>query len=84
MDTRTPANWQIGLVGYGEVGRILAEDLRARGVRVDAYDLKLDSAQGATLRVHAAQHGVVLAPGHEPNRETALAILRFLRERLAP
>ena len=30
-------SWQIGLVGYGEVGRILAEDLRApdiRGLRV--------------------------------------------------
>ena len=25
-----PKRWQIGLVGYGEVGRILAEDLRAR------------------------------------------------------
>jgi phosphoglycerate dehydrogenase-like enzyme len=25
-------HWRIGLVGYGEVGRILAEDLRAAGV----------------------------------------------------
>ena len=62
--TKDALNWHVGLVGYGEVGRILAEDLRARGVRVDAYDLKLDSAQGAALREHAAQHGVVLAPGH--------------------
>jgi hypothetical protein len=32
------AGWRIGLVGYGEVGRILAEDLQgapSRGVRVD-------------------------------------------------
>jgi hypothetical protein len=32
-----------GLIGYGEVGRILAEDLRAQGVAVTAYDLKLAS-----------------------------------------
>ena len=28
-----PHDWHIGLVGYGEVGRILAEGLRAQGVR---------------------------------------------------
>ena len=33
--------WHVGLVGYGEVGRILAEDLRKDGVRVSAYDVKL-------------------------------------------
>jgi len=27
---------------------------------------------------------VTLAPGHQPTRETALAILRFAREHLAP
>jgi len=54
----------IGLVGYGEVGRILAEDLRPRGVRVGAYDLKLDGADGAPLRQHADRHGVVLAASH--------------------
>ena len=35
---------RVGLVGYGEVGRILAEDLRQRDIRVSAYDLKLDAA----------------------------------------
>ena len=40
--------WRIGLVGYGEVGRILAEDLRARGVaEVSAYDRKLGGAEEA-------------------------------------
>ena len=29
-------SWKIGLVGYGEVGRILAEDLRAQGLAVSA------------------------------------------------
>ena len=57
-------NWHVGLVGYGEVGRILAEDLRARGVRVNAYDLKLEGKLGAAMREHAARHGVALAPGH--------------------
>jgi 3-hydroxyisobutyrate dehydrogenase-like beta-hydroxyacid dehydrogenase len=54
----------IALIGYGEVGRILAEDLRARGVAVSAYDLKLDSAHGQPLREHAAAHGVVLGAAH--------------------
>lgn len=60
-----PLQWCVGLVGYGEVGRILAEDLRARGrVQVTAYDLKLGGADEAPLRDHAAQHGVRLALSH--------------------
>lgn len=51
----------IAIIGYGEVGRILAEDLRARGVAVSAYDLKLDTPYGQPLREHAAPLGVVLA-----------------------
>ena len=54
----------VGLVGYGEVGRILAEDLRQQGVAVSAYDLKLDLGQGVSLREHAAAHGVRLAASH--------------------
>jgi 3-hydroxyisobutyrate dehydrogenase-like beta-hydroxyacid dehydrogenase len=54
----------ITLIGYGEVGRILAEDLRARGEAVTAYDLKLGSEAGNPLRAHAAQHGVTLAASH--------------------
>jgi 3-hydroxyisobutyrate dehydrogenase-like beta-hydroxyacid dehydrogenase len=55
---------RVGLVGYGEVGRILAEDLRQRDVRVSAYDLKLDGAAGAPMREHAERHGVALAADH--------------------
>jgi 3-hydroxyisobutyrate dehydrogenase-like beta-hydroxyacid dehydrogenase len=55
---------QIALIGYGEVGRILAEDLRARGEAVVAYDLKLDTDAGQAQRAHAQQHGVVLAASH--------------------
>jgi 3-hydroxyisobutyrate dehydrogenase-like beta-hydroxyacid dehydrogenase len=54
----------VALIGYGEVGRILAEDLRARGVAVSAYDLKLDTDHGQPLREHAAAHGVVLGAAH--------------------
>lgn len=59
-----PKRWQIGLVGYGEVGRILAEDLRQQDIKVAAYDLKLDGDQAAPLRDHAAKFGVALAKSH--------------------
>ena len=59
-----PKQWQVGLIGYGEVGRILAEDLRAQGVAVSAYDLKLAGPQAAALQQHAAAHGVALAASH--------------------
>ena len=56
--------WHVGLIGYGEVGRILAEDLRKDGDRVSAYDIKLGGEQAATLRKHAEQLGVALAASH--------------------
>jgi 3-hydroxyisobutyrate dehydrogenase-like beta-hydroxyacid dehydrogenase len=60
-----PKQWNIGLVGYGEVGRILAEDLRKQDVRVTAYDIKLRSDQaGGALRDHASAHGVGLTASH--------------------
>ena len=59
-----PKRWRVGLVGYGEVGRIVAEDLRAQGVAVVAYDLKAGDERGDPMRSHAAEHGVVLAASH--------------------
>src|SRR3954451_12746919 len=60
-----PKRWNVGLVGYGEVGRILAEDLRQQDVKVAAYDIKLRSDQtGAALRDHAASDGVALTSSH--------------------
>ena len=59
-----PKHWNIGLVGYGEVGRILAEDLRKDDLRVATYDLKLQTDQAQSLRDHAAAHGVTLATSH--------------------
>ncbi len=54
----------IALIGYGEVGRILAEDLRKLGRQVSAHDLKLSDARGDALRTHAREHGVALADSH--------------------
>jgi 3-hydroxyisobutyrate dehydrogenase-like beta-hydroxyacid dehydrogenase len=65
MTTTNPRHWNIGLVGYGEVGRILAEDLRKQDVKVAAYDVKLRSDQaGGALRDHASAHGVALRTSH--------------------
>lgn len=59
--------WRVGLLGYGEVGRILGEDLRRLGVaRVLAWDRKLDQPpQAQPLREHAAAGGVALAQSAE-------------------
>jgi 3-hydroxyisobutyrate dehydrogenase-like beta-hydroxyacid dehydrogenase len=60
-----PRQWRIGLVGYGEVGRILAEDLRAAGIaHVAACDVKLGTPADPPLRDHAARHGVELIAAH--------------------
>ena len=57
--------WTIGLVGYGEVGRILAEDMRKGGIaRVLAYDTKLGGPGQGPLLDHAEAHGVKLAASH--------------------
>lgn len=53
---------KIALIGYGEVGRILAEDLRGTGNTVTAFDLDLEVDR--VMRDHAASHGVALATSH--------------------
>ena len=58
------SDWHIGLIGYGEVGRILAEDLRAQGITVSAYDRKLEGSEAASLQAHTHQHGVSLKGSH--------------------
>lgn len=55
---------QTALIGYGEVGKILAEDLQARGEAVAAFDLKLAGDAGPAMREHAARHAVVLGATH--------------------
>jgi 3-hydroxyisobutyrate dehydrogenase-like beta-hydroxyacid dehydrogenase len=57
----------IALIGYGEVGRILAEDLRRQGMTVSACDVKVGSADttaSAAMRAHAAGVGVALTAAH--------------------
>ena len=62
--TPDPKSWRVGLVGYGEVGRILAEDLRAQDIAVSAFDVKLDGDNPQALQDHAKHHGVTLASSH--------------------
>jgi 3-hydroxyisobutyrate dehydrogenase-like beta-hydroxyacid dehydrogenase len=54
----------VALIGYGEVGRILGEDLRAQGHAVTAFDTKLRTAAGVSMRAHALVHGVTFADSH--------------------
>ena len=64
MIPTNPKQWTIGLVGYGEVGRILAEDLRKQDVNVLTYDIKLGGNKAGPLREHAREHGVALTTSH--------------------
>ena len=64
QDDPRPVLRRIALIGYGEVGRILAEDLRARDATVVAYDIKLRAEMGEPLREHALRFGVELAASH--------------------
>ena len=62
--TPDPLQWRVGLAGYGEVGRILAEDLRARGVSVAAYDIKLGKNNGVQMTAHANAYDVRRCSSH--------------------
>jgi 3-hydroxyisobutyrate dehydrogenase-like beta-hydroxyacid dehydrogenase len=59
-----PSQWHVGLLGYGEVGRILAEDLRKQHLKVSAYDIKLGGDHAGPLRDHAKFLGVGLTSSH--------------------
>jgi 3-hydroxyisobutyrate dehydrogenase-like beta-hydroxyacid dehydrogenase len=54
----------IALIGYGEVGRILGEDLHAAGHAVTTFDVKLGTEAGVPVRAHALVRGVALADSH--------------------
>ncbi len=76
---------RIALIGCGEVGRILAEDLRAQGVAVTAFDLKLGGEAGNAMRQHAAEHGVVLAASHaDAVRDAGLVISAVTASQAVP
>ncbi len=54
------ATLRIGLIGYGEVGRILTQALREKGLAwVGAWDILFrDAAQGAALKARAREAGI--------------------------
>lgn len=56
IDQPSQLGRRIGLLGYGEVGRILAEDLRRQQLEVSAYDIACTD----TMRIHAERRGVRL------------------------
>lgn len=62
--TSNPKCWHVGLVGYGEVGRILAEDLRAQDVAVSAFDVRFVTGDSTPLKMHADRIGVTLQRSH--------------------
>ena len=55
---------RIGIIGFGEVGRILAEDLRQQGLSVTAFDLKLQGKAAGAMREQAQRLGGRLAESH--------------------
>jgi 3-hydroxyisobutyrate dehydrogenase-like beta-hydroxyacid dehydrogenase len=55
---------KITLIGYGEVGRILAEDLVPQGHSVTTHDVQLEGEGGNAMREHAVQLGVAVAASH--------------------
>ena len=57
-------HWHVGLVGYGEVGRILAEDLRKEASGSAPTTQARRRQAGEPLRDHAASIGVALASSH--------------------
>lgn len=67
---------KIALIGYGEVGRILAEDLHSAGHELTAFDLELLApAAREPMRLHAAAHGVSLAESHVQAVRTAELVI---------
>src|SRR6185295_2213842 len=55
---------RVALIGYGEVGRILGEDLHAAGHDVSAFDLKFRTGAAVPMRAHALVHEVTMAASH--------------------
>lgn len=53
-------NMSVGLIGYGEVGKILCRALREQGVDwIGMWDIKLrDAGSADQMRAHAAQDGI--------------------------
>jgi 3-hydroxyisobutyrate dehydrogenase-like beta-hydroxyacid dehydrogenase len=63
----------IALIGYGEVGRILAEDLSGAGHALVGFDLKLGTLPA--MAEHAAKLGVRTARDHAQAMEGAALVI---------
>jgi len=83
--TTDPLKWHVGFVGYGEVGRILGEDLRKQGIQVSACDIKIGTRAEGPLREHATAHGVELVLAHaELARRSDLVISAVTASQAVP
>jgi 3-hydroxyisobutyrate dehydrogenase-like beta-hydroxyacid dehydrogenase len=63
----------IALLGYGEVGRILAEDLRSTAGTLTAFDPAAESDRA--MRAHAESQGVALARSHRDAIQSAELVI---------
>jgi 3-hydroxyisobutyrate dehydrogenase-like beta-hydroxyacid dehydrogenase len=75
---------KVALIGYGEVGRILAEDLVPRGHAVTAQDVKLGGEAGNAMREHAAKTTVMLAGSHAAAAQGAELVVVAVAQAAAP
>lgn len=58
LKDKVPLDLRIALIGYGEVGKIFAAELIARGARISFFDILLaDADAGAAMRAHAGPLG---------------------------
>jgi len=76
---------RVALIGYGEVGKILAEDLRQQDLNVTAFDLQLQGEAGEAMREHALLHRVALAESHvDAVRDAQLVISAVTASQAVP
>ena len=69
-DGRVPLTMRIALIGCGEVGRILAEDLAPAGHALSVFDLKREATAA-----FAEKLGIALAPSHAAAVEGAALVV---------
>lgn len=68
----------IAIIGFGEAGRIYAQDLKQKGARVTVWDKKFLTPQGEALRQLAQEMRVRAAPNLSSALEGATLILSLV------
>ena len=73
---RQPPVAAVAIIGFGEVGPIFAAALTAQGVRVAAYDVKLDDAATRGQIEERAQRGGLVGGVRHDRTGHALTVRR--------